>query len=321
MQQSMVRGAEVTALESEFSAFVDGRHCVSAGSATSALQLALLALGIGAGDEVIVPSFGPDSTAGAVQLVGAIPVFADIDPLTFCLDPAAVAAALTPRTAAIVPVHAFGYAAATDQLAALATRHGVALIEDATQAVTAARGGQRAGTRGTLAVLGTGGTAAVATSDLQLALTVRLLRDQRPEEHGLTCEDAAAGREVLAGLVGAVARRRANARFFDSALTGVLVPHVEAGVHHAYDSYVVRVPGNGRPDRDAFARALASRGVRVRAAVRTPVHRLATHRSHVHLPRTEAATADTLALPVGERLTERELTRIAAACNTLGGLL
>lgn len=324
MRQSMVRGTDTPTLESEFSAFVDGRHCVSVNSGSTALELAFQALGIGSGDEVVVPSFGAGWIAGAVRLAGATPVFADIDPLTFCVTPATVGAVLTPRTAAILPVHALGYCAPMEALADLAAGHGVALVEDASQALTAARGGRRAGTVGTVSLLGSGlqgGAVALATGDVQLALTVRLLRDQDPAGTLPSREPVAATRRELDRLVGAIARRRANARFLDSALTGVLVPHVEPDVRHVYASYAVRVPGNGRPDRDAFARALSARGIRAALDVPTPVHRLPEHRSRVQLPHTETAAAHTLSLPVDDRLPEREMQRLAAACNSLGGLL
>jgi perosamine synthetase len=324
MRQSTVRGTDTSALESEFSAFAGGRHCVSVSSENTALQLAFRALGIGTGDEVVVPSFGPEWIAATVRLCGGTPVFADIDPLTLCLAPDAVGTVLTPRTAAIVPVHTFGYCAPMDALADLAAGHGVALVEDASRALSASRGGRRAGTFGTVSVLGTGlrgAASAVATDDVQLALTVRLLRDQDPAGALPSPEPVAATRKELDQLPGATARRRANARFLDSALTGVLVPHVEPQVHPVYASYTVRVPGNGRPDRDAFARALAARGVRATVAVPTPVHRLPEYRSRGRLPHTETAAGDTLSLPVDDRLTEREIQRISAVCNSLGGLL
>lgn len=217
----------------------------------------LQALGIGVGDEVIVPSFAPESSAAAVVMVGATPVFADIDPRTYCLDPASVEAALTPRTSAVIAVHLFGHPAPMRELGELAARQGIALVEE----------------------------------------------------------------EEPAGDVGEIARRRAHARFLDSALTGVIVPYVEPGAHHVYHHYTVRIPGNGRPDRDAFARALSRRGVRATVSVPTPVHRLAAHRSREVLPETERAAAQALSLPVHSGLTQRELTHIADACNALGGLL
>jgi dTDP-4-amino-4,6-dideoxygalactose transaminase len=221
------------------------------------MRSALAGLGIGRGDEVIVPSFGPSAPADAVRLVGAVPVFADIDPRTFCLDPEAVAAGVTSRTAAVVPVHVFGHPAPMARLNAVAERWALAVVEEASPA-----------------------------------------------------EDA-----------GVVARRRAHARFLDSALKGVVVPYAEPGAYHLYRQYTVRVPGNGRPDRDAFAAALAARGVRAVASVPVPVHRMPAHRSGAVLPQTELVAADTLTLPVRSGMTHRELRHVADACNRLGGLV
>jgi len=233
------------------------RHRIASDATAAALRDTLTELRIGTGDEVIVPSFGPSAPADAVRLAGALPVFADIDARTFCLDPESVAALITSRTAAIIPVGVFGHPAPLGRLGELADRCSLALVEE-------------------------GGSA----------------------------ED-----------VGAVARRRAHARFLDSALKGVVVPYAEPGVHHVYHQYTVRIPGNGRPDRDAFARALASRGVRATVSVPVPVHRMPAHRSGDFLPETERAAADSLTLPVHSGLTQRELTHVADACNALGGLL
>jgi len=235
------------------------RHRIASDMTATAVRDALAELGIGVGDEVIVPSFGPGAPADGVRLVGAVPVFADIDARTFCLDPDAVAASVTARTAAIVPVNVFGHPAPLERLGELAGRCGLALVGEA-------------GSR----------------------------------------ED-----------VGAVARRRAHARFLDSALTGVIVPYTAPGAHHLYHRYTVRIPGNGRPDRDAFAAALAKKGVRATVSVPVPVHRMPAHRSPgaAGLPQTELVAADSLSLPVHSGLTQRELTHIADACNALGGLL
>jgi dTDP-4-amino-4,6-dideoxygalactose transaminase len=224
---------------------------------TAIVLRALVELGIGRGDEVIVPSFGPGAPADAVQRVGAVPVFADIDPRTFCLDADAVAATVTPRTTAIVPVNVFGYPAPMVRLTRVAECCSLALVE------------------------GPGST-----------------------------ED-----------IGAVARRQAHARFLNSALTGVIVPYAEPEARHLYHRYVVRVPGNGRPDRDVFAAALAKRGVLAKVSVPVPVHRTPAHRSGTVLPQTELASADSLSLPMHSGLTQQELTHIADACNALGGLL
>ncbi|MBH1938712.1 DegT/DnrJ/EryC1/StrS family aminotransferase [Streptomyces sp. AV19] len=119
----------------------------------------------------------------------------------------------------------------------------------------------------------------------------------------------------------AARRRRANAAYLDARLTGVLTPVVPGGVEHRYHSYVVRVPGNGRPDRDAFARALRSRGVRCHVPVKAPVHRMPPYRRELRLPQTERAVDECLALPVDAGMTRRELHRVVSACNSLGGLL
>lgn len=236
------------------------RHRIASDTTAAALRAALVELGIGIGDEVIVPSFGPGAPADAVRLAGATPVFADIDARTFCLDPAAVAAGITERTAAIVPVHVFGHPAPMTQLNELAERCALALVEEGAE--------------------------------------------------GGTTED-----------VGAIARRRAHARFLDSALTSVVVPYAEPGAHHLYRQYTVRIPGNGRPDRDAFAAALAGRGVRATVSVPVPVHRMPAHRSGAVLPWTERVAADTLSLPIHPGMSQQELTHIADACNALGGLI
>ncbi|MDX3095100.1 DegT/DnrJ/EryC1/StrS family aminotransferase [Streptomyces sp. ME01-24h] len=321
MQQSLSQGAEVIALEDEFSSAVEGRHAVAVDSTTSALRLALLSLAIGAGEEVILPSFAPAQTADAVRQTGAVPVFADIDPLTFCLDPQAVAAAISPLTVAILPVHLFGHPAAVDQIIDVAARHGLAIVEDATQAQAATLAGRRVGTYGALSVFAVEEGAVVTTEHPELASTVKRLRDAPQSRARMTDGKAAVGRGALAKLAGAVARQRANCRFLDSALTGVVVPYVEPGAQHVYHRYTVRIPGNGRPDRDAFAMALAARGVHADVSIPTPLHRLPGYRSHAYLPRTEAAAGDTLSLPVHPGLTEKELERMAAACNRLGGLL
>lgn len=218
----------------------------------------LKAAGVGLGDEVIVPAYGNAEVAGAVVSAGALPVFADIDPSMYSLDAAAVADAVTARTAAVVAVHRFGRPADIGALGAVGRRHGLLVLER---------------------------------------------RDERT-----TSEGAAE-----------IERRRVHAAYLDSRLRGVMTPEKADG--HTYQEYVVRVPGNGRPDRDAFARALRAKGVDCRVPVKTPVHRLPEYRRHVVLPETERAAEETLALPVGAELTRRDMQRMVHACNALGGLL
>ncbi|MCT9082188.1 DegT/DnrJ/EryC1/StrS family aminotransferase [Streptomyces fulvoviolaceus] len=215
----------------------------------------LRAAGVGVGDEVVVPAFGSVEVAEAVVLAGALPVFADIDPVTYCLDVFAVEAAVTPRTAAVVAIHRFGRPADIGRLHAVGQRHGLLVLEQGES---------------------------VAPYD-------------------------------------EIAQRRERAAYLDARLRGVLTP--DGGDGHTYQQYVVRVPGNGRPDRDAFARALRAKGVECRVPVKTPVHRLPEYRRCVSLPETERAADETLALPVEASLTKRDMQRVVGACNALGGLL
>ncbi|MFE9926733.1 DegT/DnrJ/EryC1/StrS family aminotransferase [Streptomyces sp. NPDC005774] len=215
----------------------------------------LRAAGVGVGDEVVVSAFGNVEVAEAVTLAGALPVFAEIDPATYCLAPAAVEAAITPRTAAVVAVHRFGRHADIARLHALGQRHGLLVLE-----------------RG---------------------------ESEAPYDE--------------------VARRRERAAYLDTRLRGVWTP--DGGDGHTYQQYVVRIPGNGRPDRDAFAQAVRAKGVECRVPVKTPVHRLPEFRRCVSLPETERAADETLALPVDASLTKRDMQRVASACNALGGLL
>ena len=215
----------------------------------------LRAAGVGAGDDVIVPAFGNIEIAEAVTLAGATPVFADIDPATYCLAPSAVEAAVTEQTVAAIVVHRFGRPADVARLHEAGQRHGFLVLEQG-----------------------------------------------EPETSNAE-----------------TAQRRERAAYLDRRLRGVRTP--ENSVGHTYQQYVVRVTGNGRPDRDAFAQALKAKGVDCRVPVKTPVHRVPGFRHQVSLPETERAADETLALPVDATLTKREVDRIVSACNALGGLL
>ncbi|SDK34322.1 DegT/DnrJ/EryC1/StrS family aminotransferase [Streptomyces indicus] len=221
---------------------------------TSAL---LKAAGIGLGDEVVVPAYGNVELAEAVVSVGALPVFADIDPDTYCLDGDAVTAAIGPHTAAIVAVRRFGGAAGLDRVREVGVGKGLLVL-------------------------------------------------QEPDREGAAVER------------GEVEERRAQAAYLTARLRGVDTPVDSEG--HTYEQYVVRVPGNGRPDRDAFARAVRAKGVRCSVPVKTPVHRLPEYRRDLQLPATERAADETLALHIGG-LGRRDLQRVVSACNALGGLL
>lgn len=329
---SVVQGPEVAAFEQEFSTLVAGRHCVAVNSGTSALHLALLALGIGPGDEVVVPSFSFAASANAVRLAGAEPVFADIDPVTFCIDPESVEAAIGPRTAAIMPVHLYGHPAAMDRLQALADRHGLAVIEDACQAHGASLGGRPVGAFGTAGCFSfyptknmhalEGGM--ITTTDPAVARTLRLLRNQGMEQRyaneivganlRMTDVSAAIGRVQLAQLPAWTEQRRGNAAFLDARLTTLRPDPVADDVRHVYHQYTIRVPAH----RDAVQAMLRAQGVASAVYYPTPIHRLKPYLSRTwDLPETDRASAEVLSLPVHPSLSGSDLDRIVAAVNDL----
>lgn len=332
----LVQGPEVAAFEHEFAALVDGRDCVAVNSGTSALWLSLRALDIGPGDEVIVPSFTFTATAAAVALTGATCAFADIDPDSFCLHPDATAAAITPRTAAIIPVHLYGHPAAMDRLVPLARHHGLALIEDASQAHAATLHGQPTGSVGDLAVFSfyptknlrgiEGGM--ITTADPALARTLRLLRNQGmatrhiPEIVGTNARmsdvSAAIAREQLRTLATRTHTRRRHAARLDAALTGVpgiTIPPVAPGAWHVYHQYTIRV---GEPlARDALAHALLHQGIGTAVHYPIPLHRAPAYLTPIELPHTDIACTQVLSLPVHPDLTHTHLDRIAATITGL----
>ena len=329
---SVVQGPEVADFEQEFGKLVDGRACVAVNSGTSALHLSMLALGIGAGDEVVVPSFSFAATANAVAATGATPVFADIEPDSFCLDADSVAAVLTPRTVAIVPVHLFGHPAEMGGLMALARRHGLAMVEDAAQAHGARLGDTPVGAFGDTACFSfyptknmhslEGGM--IVTADAQLERKLRLLRNQgmlkqyENEVVGLnnrmTDVAAAVGRVQLAKLDGWTQRRREIAARYDAQLSTTRTPPVAASAWHVYHQYTVRID----EDRDAFRERLAQLGVGSGVYYPTPIHRLAPFRSAAaDLPVTDRAAAQVLSLPVYPLLDDREVDRVIEAVNSL----
>ncbi|MFG1677807.1 DegT/DnrJ/EryC1/StrS family aminotransferase [Micromonospora sp. NPDC049282] len=335
----VVQGPEVAAFEEEFGDLVAGRHCVAVNSGTSALQLTLMALGFGPGDEVIVPSFSFAASGNAVRLVGAEPVFVDIEPGSFCVDPEAVAAAITPKTVGIMPVHLYGHPAAMDRIMEIAQQHGLAVVEDAAQAHGAELNGTPVGAFGTAGCFSfyptknmhslEGGM--ITTADAELARTLRLLRNQGMEQRyaneivganmRMTDVAAAIGRVQLTQLADWTEQRRANAKFLDSAITGMVTPPVADGAKHVYHQYTVRVRG----DRDAAQARLTELGIGNAVYYPTPIHRLKPYLTQDgtpgpwDLPETERAAAEVVSLPVHPSLTPSELERIAEGANLAGG--
>ena len=328
----LAQGPEVAAFESEFAALVDGRHCIAMNSGTSALHLAFLAGGIGAGDEVIVPSFSFAATANAVSLTGATPIFVDVEKDYFAIDPAAVEAAITPRTKAIMPVHLYGHPADLVALTAIAKKHDLLIFEDAAQAHAASVNGVPVGAWGIAGSFsfyptknmtsGEGGM--ITTSSAELERQARMLRNQGMERRyenevvgfntRMTDIHAAIGRVQLKRLGAWTAKRQANAAFLSANLSGVVTPPTAKGAVHVFHQYTIRVVDH---DRDAFAEELGKRGVGSGVYYPTPIHRLPSFRLELDLPQTEEIARQVLSLPVYPSLTEQELETIVEAVNAV----
>lgn len=328
----LAQGPEVASFEEEFSKTVSLRNCVAVNSGTSGLHLALSAIGITKGDEVIVPSFTFAATANTVCLTGATPVFVDIDPRTFNISPAAIESAITPRTKAILPVHLYGQTAAMDKIMEIATRHNLLVVEDSAQAHLATFGGTPAGAFGLAGVFsfyptknmtsGEGGM--ITTADNSVARTCRLLRNQGMEKryvneivgHNTRMTDlhAAIGRVQLTKLFDWTRQRRLNAKFFDENLKGVVVPHVDPKAFHVYHQYTIRIVDL---DRDIFAEKLLQQGVGSGVYYPSPVHRLPSFNLSLELPETTLACSEVLSIPVHPSLSKEDLEKIVTTINTI----
>jgi dTDP-3-amino-3,4,6-trideoxy-alpha-D-glucose transaminase len=327
-----ILGPEVSAFEQEFAGYCGVRHCIGVANGTDAITIALRALGVGPGDEVVVPSFTFYASVEAVVNAGATPVFCDIDPTTFCITRDTVAAALTPRTKAIVAVDLFGYLPPLDELREL----GLPVLEDAAQAHGAARDGRRSGAFGhaatfsffpskNLGALGDGG--AIVTDDDEVAELARRLRFHGSTDKVTYTEvgynsrldelQAAALRELLPELDGWNDARRAGARAYAQRgladIAGIALPHAGDEREHVFHLYVVR-----HPDPERLEAALAEREVGARGYYRRPVHlqpameRLGGER--LHLPGTAEAARTHLALPMGTGIGEEQVDEVIAAC-------
>ncbi|MDR0366562.1 MAG: DegT/DnrJ/EryC1/StrS family aminotransferase, partial [Bifidobacteriaceae bacterium] len=287
------------------------------------------------GDEVIVPSFTFAATANSVALAGATPVFVDIEPDYFCVDPAAVEAAITERTRGIMPVHLYGLPADMDALTKVAAKHGLDIYEDAAQSHAAELNGQQVGTFGAFAMFslyptknmtsGEGGMVSCANSEV--ARRVRLLRNQGMERQyaneligfnqRMTDIHAAIGREQLKKLAKWTEQRQANAAFLNAGLEGVICPPVRPGATHVYHQYTIRVP----EDRDGLVRALREEH-QIGSGVYYPIPNhllpaLSKYAPGLELPVTAEAAAQVVSLPVHPSLSQADLDRIVGAVNAL----
>ena len=324
----IAQGARVAELEARFAALVGTKHAVASTSGTASLHLNLLALGIGPGDEVITSPFTFIASANAILYVGATPVFADIHPCCYNLDPRAVEAKLTPRTKALLPVHLYGNPANMPVLMEIAQRHGLAMVEDAAQAHGAAIEGRRVGSfgGGNFSFYPTKNMTSVeggmlTTDDDWLADRAQKFRNHGQTDryrhellgYNLRMSDihAAVGLAQFDRLAAYTEARQRNARYLDEGLRGVVeTPHVRPGYTHVYHQYTVRIP-DGR--RDAVAAALRERGVGTGVHYPTPVHQQPIYLERGYrdsLPEAERAAREVLCLPVHPALSEADLETI-----------
>ncbi|MFH1465754.1 MAG: DegT/DnrJ/EryC1/StrS family aminotransferase [Pseudomonadota bacterium] len=325
-----ILGPEVRRLEAALEEILGVRHVIGVGNGTDALVLALRAHGVGPGDEVITVSHSFFATTSAITLVGAAPVYVDVDPATMLMDPALLPAARTPRTRAVLPVHLNGHPCDMGRIAAFCQEHGLALVEDCAQALGARWGGRCVGAFGTgcfslhpLKILGAcGDGGAVATDDDALAGWLRrardlgkLDRDRCGEVSGNSRLDALQAAILgvkLPRLEGWIERRRAHAAAYRAALGGCVEPPPEdpPDGRAVYTFFVVR-----HPARDRLIGALADRGVDARVHYPIPIHRQPAFSAWPAgpLPHTERTVGEILSLPVTPELSDADRERVIGA--------
>jgi dTDP-4-amino-4,6-dideoxygalactose transaminase len=327
-----IGGPEVSALEEEVARYSQCAHGVACASGTDALLLSLKALGVGPGDEVVTSAYSFFASAGVIVNAGATPVFVDIDPSTYNLDPHRLEAAITPSTKAVIAVHLYGQCCDLGAVKAVCEKKKVWLIEDAAQAIGAEWEGRRAGSVGdlgcfsffpskNLGAAGDGGM--VVAQDAALADRVRLLREHgaRPKYYHalvgtnsrLDALQAAILRVKLKHLDRWSEKRARNATLYDQLLEGSRVgrPYRDARARHIFNQYVVRVPG-----RDAVRKRMSERGIGTEVYYPVPLHLQQCFAMLGHqegdMPHAEAAARETLALPIYPELTEDQIRHVAA---------
>jgi dTDP-4-amino-4,6-dideoxygalactose transaminase len=332
-----ILGPEVTAFEKEFAAYCGTSESIALNSGTSALHLALLAAGVGPGDEAITVPFTFVATAAAIGYTGATPVFVDIEPATFNIDVERIEAAITPRTKAIMPVHLFGHPAEMDSVLEIARKHGLVVIEDAAQSHGAEYKGRRAGSMGdigcfsfypgkNLGACGEGG--AVVTSNPEYARKIRMLRDWGSEQKYV--HQLKGYNYRMEGIQGAILRvklrhleawteaRRAHANLYRELLeeSDVVVPVAKDYVRHVFHVYTVRTK-----DRAALRSELERNQIQTGIHYPIPIHLQPAYQdlrySRGAFPVAEQACGEVLALPIYPEMTESQIRMVAQVVREL----
>jgi dTDP-4-amino-4,6-dideoxygalactose transaminase len=333
-----IGGPEVLAFEHELASYLGVRACVGVNSGTDALVIALRALELEPGDEVLVPAFGFIASAEAVSLAGGVPVFVDIDPRSFNIDPEALGAACSARTRGLIAVHLFGQAARMTELSAFAQQHGIWVLEDAAQALGGRHVRGKLGSIGRAAALSffpsknlgaCGDAGLIATNDLALGEAARALRQhgaRQKYEHErlgqnsrLDALQAAILRVKLPSLDARVAARRAAASRYDALLAGValVLPFRDPHAEHTFHQYTVRID---EARRDHVQDYLRERGIESVVYYRKPLHQQPVYRDGgAVLPRAEAASRSVLSLPIWPEITLAEQAQVADALRAALG--
>lgn len=346
--QQFVLGPQGEALEQEIAEACGARYGVGLASGTDALELGLHACGVKAGDEVIVPAFTFIATGSAVSALGARPVFADIEPATFNLDPDQIEARITPRTRAIVAVHLFGLAADMDPILAVAEKHGIPVIEDNAQSFGATYRGRKTGSMGRLGCLSFypsknlgayGDAGMIVTSDEKLAARVRALRNHGQTGQYLSTErgwnsrldelQAAILRVKLRHMAEWTEKRQQHARLYNSLLAdlpGIVLPRVPPGSEHVYYLYTIRVEGraggHARPTEkgneirsDLVQQRLKESGVASMVYYPVPLHLQPLYALLGGKPGdlrvSERASREVLSIPLYPEMTREQIERVA----------
>jgi dTDP-4-amino-4,6-dideoxygalactose transaminase len=331
----LAQGPKVAALEKRFAELCNVKHAIATSSGTTALHIALLAHGIGPGDEVITTPFTFIASASSILFTGARPVFVDIDEESFNIDPDLIESAITPRTKAILPVHLYGYVCDMDAIKAVAEKHNLVIIEDACQAVDATYKQQVAGSFGTgtfslyatkNVMSGEGGM--ITTDDDEFAEKCKLLRshgmkvryyhDMLGYNFRMTDLHAAIGLAQMDRLDAFTEKRRKNAQFLTENIKSVITPKVKEGYEHVWHQYTIRVK-DGK-DRDAAVKQLNEAGVGTGIFYPVPVHQ----QSYIEqmlgaqtLPVAEKLAKEVISIPVHPQLTRADLETIVSEVNKL----
>lgn len=343
----LVQGAKVAEFEEKFASYCGVKHAIATTNGTTALTVALLSQGIGAGDEVIIPSFSFVATATSILSANAVPVFVDVEPETFCINPDLIEGAITERTKAIMPVHLYGHPASMQKIAGIAQKHNLVIVEDAAQAHGAKIDGQSVGGWGMAGFsfypsknMTTGEGGIVTTNDDDLAQMARMVRNHGMSQQyfhevvgfnfRMTNVLAAIGVAQIERLPAWNEKRITNATYLNDHLTNVRTPVISPNHRHVFHQYTVLVPEGA--DRDYALKQLNEAGIGARVYYPLPIHCQPVFRKErpdgdscacehglncPHLPQTIALTKRVFSLPVHPALTQDDLDYIIEVVNNL----